>query len=96
MPPATNSKIKFKPLRLSFDGDDLPNKNELINAALNNRVDPKYYDELIGLANLNLVKAKDESKALLNVSVVTARTVFQIKVWIPILNHSTVKEWNGQ
>ena len=68
MPPATNSKIKFKPLGAFFDGDDLPNKNELINAALNNRVDLKYYDELIESSNLNLVKAKDESKALLNVS----------------------------
>ena len=66
MPPATNSQIKFKPLGTFFDGDNLPNKDDLINIALKNRVDLKYYDELIESSDLNLVKAKDETKALLN------------------------------
>tara|TARA_B100000900_G_C20583118_1_gene718405 strand:+ start:213 stop:1751 length:1539 start_codon:yes stop_codon:yes gene_type:complete len=68
MPPASNSQIKFKPLGAFFDGDNLPNKDDLINIALKNRVDLKYYDELIESSNLNLVKAKDETKALLNFS----------------------------
>ncbi len=68
MPPANNAQFKFKPLGSFFSGDNIPNKDELIKVALENRVDLKYYDELIQSSDLNIVKAKDESKSVLNFS----------------------------
>ena len=68
MPPANNAQFKFKPLGSFFSGEGIPNKDELIKVALENRVDLKYYDELIQSSDLNIVKAKDESKSVLNFS----------------------------
>ena len=68
LPPANNGAVEFKPLGQFFNGDNISSKEKLTELALEKRTDLLYFDKLIRSSELNVIKAKDEGRSLLNLS----------------------------
>ncbi len=68
LPPASDSAIQFKPLEQFFSGENISSKEKLTEVALERRTDLLYFDKLIRSSELNVIRAKDEARSLLNLS----------------------------
>ena len=68
LPPANNGAVEFKPLGQFFNGDNISSKEKLTELALEKRTDLLYFDKVIRSSELNVIKAKDEGRSLLNLS----------------------------
>ena len=68
LPPASDGAIQFKPLGQFFSGENISSKEKLTKIALERRTDLLYFDKLIRSSELNVIRAKDEARSLLNLS----------------------------
>ncbi len=68
LPPASDGAIQFKPLGQFFNGENISSKEKLTKIALERRTDLLYFDKLIRSSELNVIRAKDEARSLLNLS----------------------------